>query len=80
MDGNEKIANRRKLYDFAKSDHSEKPAEIEIGKPYDLNPSSYEDTKQIIRNESKRQASRNMVEEIDHGLLLCVIDHHSSFS
>ena len=50
-EGNEKIANRRKLYEFAESNHSERPAEIEIGKPYDLNPSSYEDTKQIIRNE-----------------------------
>ena len=28
------------------------PAEIVVGKPYDLNPSSYEDTKMIIRNES----------------------------
>ena len=50
-EGNEKIANRRKLYDFADSNHTDKPAEIEIGKPYDLNPSSYEGTKQIIRNE-----------------------------
>ena len=49
-----KITNRRKLYEFAKSEHPDEPAEIEIGEPMDLNPSSYEDTKQIIRNISKK--------------------------
>ena len=53
-EGNDRIMNRRKLYEFAESKHPEKPAEIEVGKPYDLNPSSYEDTKNIIRNESKK--------------------------
>ena len=50
----ERIENRRNLYEFAKSNHPEKPAEIEVGEPYDLNPSSYQDTKQIIRNESQK--------------------------
>ena len=49
-----KIRNRRKLYEFAKSKHPDEPAEIEIGEPMNLNPSSYEDTKQIIRNISKK--------------------------
>ena len=39
----ERVANRRKLYKFAKSKHPEKPADNDIGKPHDLNPSSYED-------------------------------------
>ena len=30
---NVRIANRRKIYDFAESNHSDKPAEIEVGKP-----------------------------------------------
>ena len=50
----ERVANRRKVYKFAESKHPEKPAKIDIGKPHDLNPSSYEDTKMIIRNESKK--------------------------
>ena len=50
--GNDRIENRRQLYEFAVSEHPEKPAEIVVGQPHDLNPSSYEDTKKIIRNES----------------------------
>ena len=46
------MTNRRKLDEFAESKHPNKPAEIEVGKPHDLNPSCYEDTKNIIRNES----------------------------
>ena len=42
------------MYEFAESRHPDTPAEIEVGKPHDLNPSSYEDTKKIIRNESKK--------------------------
>ena len=49
---NDRIENRRKLYEFAVSEHPEKPAEIVVGEPHDLNPSSYEDTKKIIQNES----------------------------
>ena len=47
-----KVANRRELYDFAEAKHQTNPAEIEVGKPHDLNPASYEDTKKIIREES----------------------------
>jgi hypothetical protein len=46
------VTNHRKLYEFAESKHPNKPAEIEVGKPHDLNPSCYEDTKNIMRNES----------------------------
>jgi hypothetical protein len=38
-DKNERVTNHRKLYEFAESKHSNKPAEIEVGKPHDLNPS-----------------------------------------
>ena len=48
-----KVTNRRSLYDFAESKHEGKPADIEVAKPMDLNPSSYEDVKQIVREESK---------------------------
>ena len=54
LDSTDRITNRRKLYAFAESKHPNKPAEIEVGQPHDLNPSSYEDTKKIIRNESKK--------------------------
>ena len=47
-----KVLNHRKLYDFAESNHPIKPADIDVGKPHDLNPASYEDTKKILREES----------------------------
>ena len=56
---NDRIENRRKLYEFAVSEHPEKPAEIVVGEPHDLNPSSYEDTKKIIRNESIKAGRDN---------------------
>ena len=48
-----KVKNRRNLYDFAESKHQDNPAEIEVGKPLDLNPSSYDDVKKIVREQSK---------------------------
>ena len=51
-DASKRVANRRELYDFAEAKHPTNPAEIEVGKPHDLNPASYEDTKKIIREES----------------------------
>ena len=45
LNKNVKVANRRKLYEFAVSNHPKTAAEIEVGKPHDLNPSIYEDTK-----------------------------------
>ena len=47
-----RIENRRNLYDFADSKHTDNPAKIEVGKPHDRNPASYEDTKKIVREES----------------------------
>ena len=47
---NERVTNHRKLYEFVESKHPKKTAEIEVGKPHNLNPSCYEDTKNIIRN------------------------------
>ena len=51
---NNRVKNCRDLYDFAESKHQDNPADVEVSKPYDLNPSSYEDTKQILREESKK--------------------------
>jgi len=76
----ERVANRRKLYKFAESKHPEKPAYIDIGKPHDLNPSSYEDTKMIIRNESKKLEYQNTEMERDHGWLLFAMAHLSNSS
>ena len=47
-----KVSNHRQLYDFAESKHQIKPADIDVGKPHDLNPASYDDTKKILREES----------------------------
>ena len=44
--------NHRKLYNFAESNHSIKPADIDVGKQHDLSPASYDDTKKILREES----------------------------
>ena len=43
------VSNLRYLYDFADSKHVEIPANIEVGKPHDCNPASYEDTKKNLR-------------------------------
>ena len=50
---NNLLINRRDLYDLAKSKHQDNPAGVEVGKPYDLNPSSYEDTNKILREECR---------------------------
>ena len=43
--------------------HPKKPADIYIGKPHDLNPSSYADTKMILR----KLEYQNTELETDHG-------------
>ena len=40
------------MYEFAVAKHTDNPAKIEVGRPHDLNPASYEDTKKIVREES----------------------------
>ena len=47
-----RVENRRSLYEFAVAKHTDNPAKIEVGRPHDLNPASYEDTKKILREES----------------------------
>ena len=47
------IFTSRGLYNFAESKHEQVPADIDVAKLHDLNPSSYEDVKVIIRKESK---------------------------
>ena len=47
-----RVENRRSLYEFAVAKHTDNPAKIEVGRPHDLNPASYEDTKKIVREES----------------------------
>ena len=47
-----RVENRRSLYEFAVAKHTDNPAKIEVGRPHDLSPASYEDTKKIVREES----------------------------
>ena len=47
-----RVENRRTLYEFADAKHNDDPAKIEVGRPHDLNPASYEDTKRMVRVES----------------------------
>ena len=75
-DKNDRVENRRKLYEFA----IEEPAEIVVGKPYDLNPSSYEDTKMIIRNESIKAGISKYGSGERSWIAMVCDDSHLSFS
>ena len=50
---------------------------IEVGRPHDLNPASYEDTKKIVREESVKAGISKYG---DLSLPLYVMDHHTKIS
>ena len=72
-----RVENRRSLYEFAVAKHTDNPAKIEVGRPHDLNPASYEDTKKILREESVKAGISKYG---DLGLPLYVMDHHTKIS